>query len=113
MEKFFLIGCQINEIELKELLLHRYGRYEFPEMKFDEFVEFVVLAIKNDRKDKIREEYLALLPSLIRVGKYMTFDKFYDDAIGNNIDWRPTSEIMKEVEEIQERFANESQNRGN
>lgn len=106
MEKFFLIGSQINEIELKELLLRRYGRINFPEMKFNEFIEFIVLAITNERKDKIREEYLALLPILIKSGHYMTFDKFYDESTGANIDWRPIDEIMKEVEEIQERFAN-------
>ena len=106
MEKFFLIGCQVDEIELKELLLRRYGRFDFNEMKLDEFVEFVALAITNDRKDKIREEYFAWLPILIRIGHYMTFDQFYDERTGANIDWRPIDEIMKEVEEIQERFAN-------
>ena len=106
MEKFFLIGSQVNEIEIKELLLHRYGRYEFPEMKFKEFVEFLVLAIKKDRESKVREEYLVLLPMLIKSGHYMTFDRFFDEATGANIDWRPSEDILREAEEIQERFKN-------
>ena len=53
MEKFFLIGCQVNEIEIKELLLKRYGRFDFPEMEFEEFIEFIVLAINKDREDKM------------------------------------------------------------
>lgn len=106
MEKFFLIGSQVNEIEIKELLLHRYGRYNFPEMNFEEFVDFLVLAIKKDRQDKVREEYLVLLPMLIKGGHYMTFDKFYDEATGANIDWRASEDILKEAEEIQERFKN-------
>ena len=106
MADFFLIGCQVNEIELKELLLHRYGRYNFPEMSFEEFVDFLVLAIKKDRQDKVREEYLVLLPILIKGGHYMTFDKFYDEATGANIDWRASEDILKEAEEIQERFKN-------
>ena len=106
MEEFFLIGCQVNEIEIKELLLHRYGRFDFPEMKFDEFIDFVVLAINKDREDKIREEYLSLLPSLIQSGHYMTFDAFYEQATGANIDWRSSEDILKEAEAIQEKFRN-------
>ena len=105
MEEFFLIGCQVNEIELKEILLRRYGRYDFDDMKFDEFVEFIVLAIDKEKRDSVSKEYYALLPLLIRIGKYMTFDQFYDERTGANIDWRPSDEIMKEVEEIQKRFA--------
>lgn len=77
-------------------------------MKFEEFVEFLVLAINKDRKDKVREEYLVLLPLLIKSGHYMTFEKFYDEATGSNIDWRPSEDILKEAEEIQERFKNGS-----
>ena len=106
MEKFFLIGCQVNEIEIKELLLKRYGRFDFPEMKFEEFIEFIVLAINKDKEDKIRGEYLALLPVLAFRGQYMTFDKFYEKMTGADIDWRSSEEILKEAEEIQEKFAN-------
>ena len=106
MEKFFLIGCQVNEIEIKELLLKRYGRFDFPEMEFEEFIEFIVLAINKDKENKVREEYLALLPLLAFRGKYMTFDKFYEKMTGADIDWRSSEEILKEAEEIQEKFAN-------
>ena len=106
MEEFFLIGSQVNEIEIKELLLRRYGRYDFPDMKFEEFIDFIVLAITMDRQDKVREEYLVLLPMLIKGGHYMTFDKFYEEATGSNIDWRPSEDILKEAEQIQERFKN-------
>lgn len=108
MEEFFLIGSQVNEIEIKELLLRRYGRYDFPDMKFEEFIDFIVLAITMDRQDKVREEYLVLLPMLIKGGHYMTFDKFYEEATGSNIDWRPSEDILKEAEQIQERFKNGS-----
>ena len=43
---------------------------------------------------------------LIKGGHYMTFDKFYDEATGANIDWRASEDILKEAEEIQERFKN-------
>ena len=108
MAEFFLVGCQVNEIEIKELLLKRYGRYEFPEMKFDEFIDFIVLAINKEKEDAIRGEYHALLPYLAQTGRYMTFEKFYDMKTGADIDWRSADEILKEAEEIQEKFANGS-----
>ena len=108
MAKFFLIGCQVNEIEIKELLLKRYGRYLFPEMSFDEFIDFLVLAMAEEKKDKIRGTYYAMLPFLLLRDRYMTFEEFYDKFTGADIDWRPADEILKEAEEIQEKFANGS-----
>ena len=64
MESFFLIGCQVNEIELKEILLRRYGRYKFPDLKFEEYIEFVVLALDKERKDEVKGIYHALLSFL-------------------------------------------------
>lgn len=106
MESFFLIGCQVNEIELKEVLLRRYGRYNFPDMKFKEYIEFVVLALTKERQDEVRGIYHALLPVLALRGKFMTFEQFYDKMTGADIDWRSPEEILKEAEEIQEKFAN-------
>ena len=100
MEVFFLIGCQINEVEIKELLLRRYHTLDFiKDMKLDEFLDFLILAIENESKDKTERQYLALLPYLCLTGKYMTFDKFYEQISGANIDWRPAEEIMREIDE--------------
>lgn len=68
-------------------------------MEVDEFIEFVSLAIENENKDKVERQYLALLPLLCLRGKYMTFDKFYEQMTGANIDWRPADEIIQEIQE--------------
>ena len=100
VEGFFLIGCQINEIEIKELLLRRYHSLNFiKEMGFDEFIEFLKLAIENEKKAIIERQYLALLPLLVQSGKYMTFEKFYEQMTGANIDWRPAEDIIREIDE--------------
>lgn len=105
MERFFRIGCQIDEIEIKELLLRRYHSLDFiKEMQFDEFIDFLILAINNDKKEKTYLLYLAMLPTLMKVGKYMPFEEFYDSMTGANIDWRPADEIIKEAEQIQKEF---------
>lgn len=100
VENFFLIGCQIKEVELKELFLRKYHTLDFiKEMQVDEFIEFVSLAIENENKEKVERQYLALLPLLCLRGKYMTFDKFYEQMTGANIDWRPADEIIQEIQE--------------
>lgn len=102
MAGFFRIGCQVDEIEIKELLLHRYHTLEFIQgMQIDEFAKFLTLAIENDKKEKAYMQYTALLPLMIRADKYMSFSTFYDEMTGANIDWRPANEILKEAEEIQ------------
>lgn len=108
VESFFLIGCQVNEIELKEILLRRYGRYKFPDLKFEEYIEFVVLALTKERQDEVKGIYHALLPILAIRGKFMTFEQFYDKLTGADIDLRSNEDILKESEEIQARLQNGS-----
>ena len=105
MEKFFLIGCQVTEIELKEILLRRYHTTEF-DMDFWDFIEFVKLVIEKEKKDKAEKLYFTLLPKMIEINKYMTFDQFYEELSGKNYDFRPASEILKESEEIEKRLRN-------
>lgn len=105
VERFFLIGCQVNEIEIKEILLRRYGRYKFPEMSFNEFIDFIVLAITEERKDKIRGDYHAMLPILLLRGKYIPFEEFYDTFTGADLDLRPADEILEETYEIEKRLS--------
>lgn len=101
MDLFFRVGCQINDTEIKELLLRRYHTLDFiKEMDIGEFCEFLILAITQDKKDRIYIQYTALLPLLIQAGKYKSFEEFYDEMTGNNIDWRPAEEILRESEEI-------------
>lgn len=78
----------------------------FPEMKSNEFIEFIVLAITQERKDEMREMYHAFIPVMAMRNKFMTFEQFYDKMTGADIDLRPSEEILKEAEEIQARFAN-------
>lgn len=105
LEKFFFVGCQINEIEIKELLLRKYHTLEFiREMSVGEFAEFLILAINKEKKEAIEKQYFALLPTMVLTGKYMTFESFFDTVTGAGIDMRPANEIIKEVEEIKERF---------
>ena len=75
-------------------------------MKFDEYIEFIVLAIEKERKDEMKGLYYALLPVLALRGKFMTFEEFYDNMTGANLDLRPAEEILNESKAIEERLRN-------
>ena len=107
VEGFFYIGCQVDEVKLKDLLLHRYHQLDFiKDMRFAEFIDLVLLAMEEEKKEHFRQEYLALLPILIKAGKYMSFEQYYETASGRNIDLRPTEEIIAEIDAAHERLKN-------
>lgn len=63
----------------------------------DRFIPFYRQAKKKDLEERIYMQWCGMLPSLV---KYMSFDEFYDQMTGANIDLRPTEEIIKELEEL-------------
>lgn len=103
MEEFFLINCQVDDVELKELLLRRYHSLCL-DMETGDFIRFVNLAIENEKKDKAERLYLALIPTIMRNGKFITFEHFYQEVSGGNWDFRSSEEILAESEEIERRL---------
>lgn len=96
MEKFFYIGCQVDEIELKELFLRRYHTLSFiNELSLKEFCDFTILAIKKENEERIERQWLAMLPRMV---KYVRFEEFRDLVTGANIDLRPVDEIIAEID---------------
>lgn len=77
------------------------------EIEVESFIRLVLVAIEGEVRERHREEYLALLPKMIDLGKYMTFEDYYDKATGRNIDLRPTEEILAEIEAAHSRVHKE------
>ncbi len=77
-------------------------------MRFDEYIEFIVLALTKERQDEVKGIYHALLPVMALRGKFMTFEQFFDKMTGADIDLRSADDILKESEEIQARLQNGS-----
>ena len=99
MEGFFYISCQVDETRLTDMILRRYHQLDFiKEMRLDEFLELIGLAVEEEQKEKHRQEWLHLLPLMISSGKYMSFDEYYDKVTGKNIDMRSTEEIIAEID---------------
>ena len=99
MEEFFLIGCQIDEIKLIDLVLRRYHSLDCMEvLSVDQFIKLLLVAIESEAKEKYRQEWKALLPVMVFANKYMTFNEYYDTCTGKNVDLRPVEDIIAEID---------------
>lgn len=102
MASFFSVGSQLDEVKLKDLLLHRYHTLDF-DLEIMDFCELVMLAIEEENKAKKRQEWLALLPVMITMDKYKSFEEYYDLITGKNIDMRSTVDIIADIDSAHER----------
>ena len=99
MEEFFLLGCQVDEVKLIDLVLRRYHTLDVLEvLSLEQFVKLVLMALEEESKEKYRAEWLSLLPCMIFTNHYMTFEQYYETVTGANIDMRPAEEIMAEID---------------
>jgi len=95
--QFFQISAAVDEITIYDTLYHRYG--SIPSVEGGLLLRLIKKAIIEDRRDEIREQWVALLPHMDKE-TYISFDAYYDRCTGRNIDRRPTEDILSEVEEI-------------
>lgn len=64
-------------------------------MNIWEFIEFIIYLKKIVEEEKLREQWLHMLPQM---DKYRSFEEFKDIMTGANIDLRPADEIEAEIE---------------
>lgn len=71
------------------------------QMEIEEFCEFCDAMIKSINKEKIRSEYLALMPWM-KAGflNDMSYREYEDLRTGANIDTRSEAEILADVAQV-------------
>lgn len=107
MDKFFQSGVIFNsEGELIEFLLRRYTNIDYiMSLDIGLFMDFIIKAIETDKEEKIRSQWVQMLPYMcIGQLKYMSFNDYKKQCLGQNIDRRPTEEILAEIDEIERIF---------
>lgn len=106
MEKFFQACISLgDELETKELILHRYHdpNYIFS-LEIPEFIQLVKKAKEKEIEERIREQWVTMLPFMsLKMLNYMPFEEYFDRCTGRNIDLRPTDEIIRDIEETHKR----------
>ena len=104
MEKFFRLCTQINQTELIDLLLHRYGNLEyFMQLDIDTAMSVIDKAREKERENRFFLQWVVQLPKMTQE-TYMSFESYLDRVTGRNVDTRPVYECMEEIEEIKKKF---------
>lgn len=104
MEKFFQTCSSIDEEEIIDLLLHRYGNLEYIMQLDIEAAERVIAkAREKEKENRYFLQWVVQLPNMTKEN-YISFESYVDKVTGRNIDQRPVSECMAEIEEIKKKF---------
>ena len=53
MEEFFLLGCQIDEVKLIDLVLRRYHSLDCMKvLSVEQFVKLILIALEDEQKER-------------------------------------------------------------
>ena len=104
MEKFFRACSGIDEEEIIDLLLHRYGNLEYIMQSDIETAERIIAkAREKEKENRYFLQWVVQLPNMSKEN-FVSFDEYVDRVTGRNIDNRPVYECMAEIEEIKKKF---------
>ena len=104
MEKFFQTCSSIDEVEIIDLLLHRYGNLDFfMQSDLQTAQRIIEKAREKERENKFFLQWVVQLPNMTKE-TFISFESYVDKVTGRNIDTRPVSECMAELEEIKKKF---------
>lgn len=102
MARFFYAARE-DPSEVIDLIAHRYGwsLNEIKSMPVTDMRPLLETVIIQERDKRIREQWLALLPLMqMNVIKYISEEDYKIRVSGGDIDQRPASEILAEVQAI-------------
>ena len=104
MEKFFQTCGSIDEEEIIDLLLHRYGNLEYiMHSDIETAGRIIAKAREREKEKRYFLQWVVQLPHMTKE-TYISFESYVDNITGRNIDTRPVYECMKELEEIKKKF---------
>lgn len=100
---FYFIGRADQEDEIIDTLAARYG-WSVPDilgLDIPRLWRTYNKATKERLRDRVRAQWLTLLPYMsMEMLQFMSFEDYFDQVTGANIDLRPAAEILAEVEEV-------------
>lgn len=104
MEKFFRICKEMDEEEVIDLLLHRYGNLEYiMQSDIETAIRIINKAREKEKENRYFLQWVVQLPNMSKEN-FVSFDEYVDRVTGRNIDKRPVFECMAEIEEIKKKF---------
>lgn len=104
MERFFQTCSSIDEEEIIDLLLHRYGNLEYiMQSDIKTALRVIEKAKEKEKESRFFLQWVVQLPNM-KKENYVSFESYLDKVTGRNIDTRPVYECMEELEEIKKLF---------
>lgn len=86
------------------MLLHRYHNIDFIlALDLQTGLELCREAAKQERDARLFQQWCVQLP-FMGTENFIPFAEYRDNLTGVNIDLRPTTEILKELEEVEKKF---------
>lgn len=64
----------------------------------------ILKAMEKERDDRLFQQWTAQLPVMAMFGSPVGFEEYRDRMTGANIDLRSTSEILRELDEVERQF---------
>ena len=87
-----------------DLLLHRYGNLEYiMRLDIESAMQIITKAIEKEKENRYFLQWVVQLPNMTKE-TFISFESYVDKVTGRNIDTRPVSECMAELEEIKKKF---------
>lgn len=104
MERFFQIIGKYDELTIYQLLARVDINFAFS-LPLNVFCDLIRKLDEEKRKEEIRNQWTAMLP-FMSAGflKYMSFNDYFDQCTGKNIDLRPDEEILDDAKEIRKQI---------
>lgn len=100
MEEFFLSCGRLDEFDVKDLLLSRYGS-TLEDLPIYDFIMLV-----NKAKEKVLDDriYFRWVMESPHMQEPMSYNEYKDKLTGANIDTRKTEDILLEIEQKREKY---------
>ena len=104
MERFFRLCAEVDFEEIIDLLLHRYGNFNYIlQLDIQTAMRVIEKAREKERENRIFLQWVVQLPNMTKES-FVPFESYVDKVTGKNIDKRPVFECMQEIEEIKKVF---------
>ena len=88
-----------------DLLLHRYHDINYVmSLDLETALRLIIKAKEEERDERIFRQWVAQLPLMAMSGETISFEDYRNRVTGANIDFRPTAEIMAELDDVERKF---------
>lgn len=74
------------------------------ELDLETGLQLIRKAKDQEREARIFQQWVAQLPIMSIGGDIISFDDYRDRVTGANIDFRPTEDILQELEDVESQF---------